>query len=358
MALLLLLPIVPAGHTHPAPAKSQIADGIFLFTTPPYGDVGLDGNAVVIVGRDSVLVFDSNGTPAAAAAVLDEIRKITTHPVRYVVNSHWHWDHWYGTETYLQAFPDLRVIAHEKTRTMMMGPALAFNQPGIDTQLPAYLRSLEKRIEDIAAANPSAPELPKLRALLADDTFFVDQKSHVHLVFPNVTYSDRLEIDLGDRRIQVLHYDRAVTPGDTFLYLPDEKILVTGDLLVNPIAFALSAYPTGWLRTLERMDRLDAMTIVPGHGEPLHDKALLRAHIAVFRELLRQGADAKAKGLSADEAKAAILPGLRSLMVAMTHDDQKLNRDFEVYLVDWYLHRVYDELSGPLTDDIAPIPPS
>ena len=55
---------------------------------------------------------------------------------------------------------------------------------------------------------------------------------------------------------------------------------------------------------------------------------------------------------------AAILPSLHSLMVAMTHDDPKLNRDFEVYLVDWYLHRVYDELNGPLTDDIAPIPSS
>jgi glyoxylase-like metal-dependent hydrolase (beta-lactamase superfamily II) len=160
--LVMLLPIVPAGQTRPAPARTKIADGIFLFTTPPYGDVGLDCNAVVIVGRDSVLVFDSNGTPAAAAAVLGKIRKITPHPVRYVVNSHWHWDHWYGTETYLHAFPDLRVIAHEKTRTMMMGPALAFNQPGIDTRLPAYLRSLEKKIGGIAAANPSAPELPKL----------------------------------------------------------------------------------------------------------------------------------------------------------------------------------------------------
>ena len=47
---------------------------------------------------------------------------------------------------------------------------------------------------------------------------------------------------------------RAVTPGDAFLYLPDEKVLITGDLLVNPISFALSCYPSGWIRTLERLD--------------------------------------------------------------------------------------------------------
>jgi len=239
---------------------------------------------------------------------------------------------------------------------MMMGPALAFNRPGVETQLPAYLQSLEKKIAAAAAADPAAPELPKLRALLDEDRFFLEQKSRVRLVFPDITYDDRLEIRLGDRRVQLLHYDRAVTPGDTFLYLPDDKILVTGDLLVNPIAFALSAYPTGWLRTLERIAALDATTIVPGHGEPLHDSRLLEAHIAVFRELLRQGQEARARGLSADEAKAAILPSLRPFRLEMTHDDPRLNRDFEIYLVDWYLHRVYDELDGPLTDDIAPIP--
>ena len=67
---------------------------------------------------DGVLVFDSNGTPAAAAAVLAGIRKLTDQPVRYVVNSHWHWDHWYGTETYTKAFPDVKIVAHEKTREL------------------------------------------------------------------------------------------------------------------------------------------------------------------------------------------------------------------------------------------------
>ncbi|HEX3704697.1 MAG TPA: MBL fold metallo-hydrolase [Vicinamibacterales bacterium] len=358
LAVMRTLPILASSQTRPAPAVTRIADGVFLFATLPYGDVGLDGNAIAIVGRDGVLVFDSNGTPAASAAVLAGIRAVTPLPVRYVVNSHWHWDHWYGTETYRQAFPDVRVVAHEKTRMMMIGPALAFNQPGIERQLPAYLKAIEQKIAALEATNPSAPDLPTLRARLEEDTFFVHQKTNVHLVFPDTTYADRLTIDLGGRRVQLRHVDRAVTPGDTFLYLPDDRIVVTGDLLVNPIAFALSSYPTGWLRTLEQIDALDAETIVPGHGEPLHTKELLRAHMAVFRELLQRGAEARARGLDPDEAKAAILPQLHDLMIAMTHDDPQLNRDFQVYLVDWYLHRVYDELNGPLTDEIAPIPRS
>ena len=347
--LFVLLCSIPAsGQNRPAPSRTELAPGIFLFTTPPYGDVGLDGNSIAILSRDGVLVFDTNGTPAAAAAVLAEIRTLTDRPVRWIVNSHWHWDHWYGTEIYQQAFPDVRIVAHEKTRELMMGPALEFNRPGIETQLPAYLRNLEQR----AATNPV------LKPLLDEDKFFLDQKARVRHTFPNVTFSDRLSIELGDRHIDVLHYERAVTPGDAFVYLPREKILLAGDLIVNPITFALSGYPSEWLRTLEKIDALEVSTMVTGHGPPLHDKALLHATMDVFRVLLREGKAAKEKGLTPDQAKDAILPGLHDLMVKITGDNASRNDAFRVQLVDWYLHRVYDELDGPLTDAIAAIPPS
>ena len=103
--------------------------------------------------------------------------------------------------------------------------------------------------------------------------------------------------------------------------------------------------------------RLDASVLVPGHGEPLHDKRLLHATMEVFRRLLKGGADAKARGLDPDTAKDTILPGLHDLMAQITGDVPAVNDAFRTQLVDWYLHRVYDELSGPLTDAIAPIPP-
>jgi cyclase len=347
--LVVVLVSIPAtAQNRPAPTRTELAPGIFLFTTASYGDVGLDGNSIAILSRDGVLVFDTNGTPAAAEAVLGEIRALTDRPVRWVVNSHWHWDHWYGTEAYQQAFPDVRIVAHEKTREMMIGPALEFNRPGLEMQLPAYLQNLEKR----AAANPS------LKALLDEDRFFLEQKSRVRHTFPNVTFSDRLNIELGERHIEVRHYGRAVTPGDAFVYLPNEKILLLGDLIVNPITFALSGYPTEWLRTLEQIDALDAATIVTGHGAPLHDTTLLRTTMEVFRVLLREGKAAKARGLDPDQAKAAILPGLHELMVKLTANDPAKNDAFRTQLVDWYLHRVYDELNGPLTDAIAAIPAS
>jgi cyclase len=345
------------GVNRPPPEKVEVAPGIVLFRTAPYGDVGLDGNAVAIVSNAGVLVFDANGTPSAAAAVLAGIRKITPRPVRYVVLSHWHWDHWYGAEVYKAAFPEVKIVAHEKTRAMMAGPAIEFNRPGLESGLPGYVKALEQKLAAVEASAPGESATAALRTRLETARFFLDEKRGVRHTLPDVTFTDRLDITLGERRIQVLSYGRGVTPGDAFLYLPAERVLVTGDLLVNPITFALSCYPTEWVRVLERLERLDVAVTIPGHGEPLADKTLLRATREVFAELLTRGRDAKRRGLDADQARDAIMPAIADLMVRITGNDRGRNDAFKMQLVDWYLHRVYEELDGPLTDAIAPIPP-
>ena len=77
----------------------------------------------------------------------------------------------------------------------------------------------------------------------------------------------------------------------------------------------------------------------------------------VIRTLLKAGKDAQARGLDPDQARDDVFPRLHGLMVTITKDEPTANDQFKTYFVDWYLHRVYDELAGPLTDAIAPIPP-
>jgi glyoxylase-like metal-dependent hydrolase (beta-lactamase superfamily II) len=251
----------------------------------------------------------------------------------------------------------VRIVAHRKTREMMMGPALAFNKPGLDTQLPAYIQGLEKRLTETEATPGAAPaEIARQKSRLAENRFFLEQKRGVRHTFPNVTFTDALDIHMGGRLIQVRHLDRAVTPGDAFLYLPAEKVVVTGDLLVNPVSFALSCYPAGWVRTLEHLEGLDADVVIPGHGEPLRDKQLLRDTLAVFRALRREGAAAWGRGEKIDKARAAAMAAIEAETRRITKGDRSLVQAFEVQLVDWFLHRVYDELAGPLDDTIAPIP--
>ena len=118
--------ITPGGaETRVAVQKVQIADGIYQFITAPDGYVP-NGNSLVIVNENDVLVFDTFSRPSTSRTVLAEIRKITDKPVRYVVNSHHHPDHWSGNEVYAEAFPNLEVIATEQSRQYMLSPAKAW----------------------------------------------------------------------------------------------------------------------------------------------------------------------------------------------------------------------------------------
>lgn len=352
-----LVPATLAAQTRPAPTRVDVADGVYLFQSSAYGDVGLDGNSVVIVGTDGVLVFDSNGTPAGARAVLAEIRKLTSLPVKYLVNSHWHWDHWYGAEAYREAFPALQVITHEKTRQLMAGPAIAFNQPGLDQQLPEHIRAVEQQLAKARSATPPTDTVA-LVAHLAQDRFFLQQKLDTKHTLATITFTDSLTLYLGNRVVKLLHHDRAITPGDTWLYLPGEKIVVLGDLLINPITFALFCYPEGWIRTLEAIDALDAAVLVPGHGAPMKDESLLKATTALLKREHAMVRELKPAGKAVDEIRAAVLadPEVLSLRASITGGVTARNDAFALYLVDWFVRRAMQELDGRLDDSIPRIP--
>jgi glyoxylase-like metal-dependent hydrolase (beta-lactamase superfamily II) len=358
LAALCLLPAVVRAQGRPAPDKLEVAEGVYLFQTAPYGDVGLDGNSVVVVTEAGVLVFDSNGTPEAAAAVLGEIRRITPAPIRYLVNSHWHWDHWYGAEVYKAAFPDLVVITHERTRQLMAGPAIAFNDPGLNEQLPGHIRAVEGQLAKARAATPPSGDVARLEQHVASDRAFLAQKRGVQHTLANLTFRDSLTIHLGPRTIRLLHTDRAITPGDVWLHLPDEKVVVTGDLLINPITFALFCYPSGWIRTLEAIAALDYSVLVPGHGVPLADKQLLRSTLALLVRERTLARESRARGASLEEAKATILADgeVQALRATITGGDARRDGAFALYLVDWFVRRVYQEVDGTLDDSIPRLP--
>ncbi|MFN8669911.1 MAG: MBL fold metallo-hydrolase [Gemmatimonadaceae bacterium] len=340
----------------PAPTVRDLGRGIYLFQTAPYGDVGLDGNSVAIVGRNGVLVFDANGTPAAAESVLVAIRRITPLPVRWLVLSHWHWDHWYGAEVYARAFPGLEIIGHERTRALMAGPAVAFNQPGLDEQLPGHITAVEQRLAQLRQAQDSAAS--RVARHLDTDRFFLAQKRAVRHTLPTRTLTDSLALDLGGRRVVVRHVDRAITPGDVFLHLPDDGVVVTGDLLINPVTFALFCYPTGWMRTLDAIAALRPTLIVPGHGEAMRDTVLLgqtRALLGREYELARGLAQRNVPVAAAKDSVLADAEVQRQREAIIAGDASKREM-FALYLVDWYVRRVYDELRGTLTDSIPRVP--
>lgn len=111
--LTLFLGLVVAASCSQTAQKVQIADGSVQFITAPDGYVP-NGNSLVMVNDNHVLVFDTFIRPCTARAELAEIRKITDKPVRYLVNSHWHPDHWSRNEVFAQEFPNLEILGPRK----------------------------------------------------------------------------------------------------------------------------------------------------------------------------------------------------------------------------------------------------
>jgi glyoxylase-like metal-dependent hydrolase (beta-lactamase superfamily II) len=108
------------------------------------------------------------------------------------------------------------------------------------------------------------------------------------LQLPTLTFDDQLTVDLGNRMVEIRHSGAGDTRGDAWAYLPQEQILVTGDVLVAPVPYFFAGYPEGLARTLHRLMELDVKAIVPGHGDVMHDKAYLRAVLDMVETIVGQ----------------------------------------------------------------------
>ena len=341
---------VEAGAEYGKVAMSKIAAGVYLFTTSRYGDVGFGGNSVGILTDDGVVMFDTSGTPASGQAILSEVRKLTDKPVIYVINSHWHWDHWGGNQVFKAAFPNVQFLSHEKNRDLMMSVAVGWNAPGLAKDLPDYVKYQKEQLAAAEAKHTPEKDLAKKRELLAADENFLEQKRSVTYTFPNATFSESATLYLGTREIRVLHA-RAITPGDTFVYLPKEKILITGDILVSPIPFAVGgSYPQEWTETLQKLNQLETDTIIPGHGEPEHEKSYLQRNLALFQHVMKDVKEARANGLTVDQVKTALINKAKAYAADLALSDDDLP-EFKSYFLEVFVNRACHELEKPLGDN-------
>jgi len=252
---------------------TKLADGVYSIEHKYLNDGNSSGNTTVIIGEREVFVVDSCYRPSSTLEDIAQIRQWTNKPVGYLLNTHFHNDHNNGNRTYLDAFPSPAIIAQEETKKDMdlIQPGNIERAPGeIEAFLAAFRmgRGLDGHKLSEDEKKQYQTMIPGLEQVLAESKTMVYQA-------PTLVFTDKLDIDLGHREVQVKYLGRGNTAGDAIVYLPKEKILVAGDLLVNPIPFTYDGYPTEWAQTLRRMADLDATTIVPGHGSVMHDKIYL-----------------------------------------------------------------------------------
>jgi len=273
----------------------KIADGVYYATgTVP----GLGSNNVVIVNDTDVLIVDTGTSPAAARAFVEDIKKLTDKPIRYVVNTHWHYDHTAGNQIF---GPDVQIIAADYLHQMLATVDVLHREPYLTSQvtnLATRVDTLNKQI----AAEANAPQKAALQKDLADAQRLQQQNNEIKVTPPNVHYSTKMVLNRGGREIDMLFLGRGHTGGDTVVFLPKERIVCTGDLMESRLAYMGDAFFSEWITTLEALKRLDFAVDLPGHGTPFTNKSLITAYQAYLGDLVDQVTKLKSEGVSPDDA--------------------------------------------------------
>ena len=291
----------PAGSTYTGKAFDfrQIVPGVYHAVGT--GALAVGCNASVVVNDDDVLVVDTHMSPGGAWALREELKAITPKPVRYVINTHWHWDHAHGNQIY---GPDVEVIGHEYTRRRL---AAGDSTRGRSWDL--FIGGLPGRIEELRgriAATTDAAERGKLQAQLAVLETQLEGTKAIAVAPPTVTLTDHLTLFRGGREIRLLHLGRGHTGGDVVVFLPKERIVITGDLLVEGTSYIGDSFVPDWIQTLERLRTIDFDTTLPGHGSAFTGKAKIDHFQAYLRDFWSQARALHEAGVPAQDAAARI----------------------------------------------------
>jgi cyclase len=270
----------------------KIADGVY------YATGGGGSNDTIVVNDRDVLLVDDGSTPAAARALLEDIKLITDKPIRYVVNTHFHYDHTDGNSVFS---PDVDIIAHEYVRNAILNFDVLHREPYVTSQgtrVPRLVESLTKQVAD----EKDAAKKAALEKQLAAAQTNLEQLKEIKPTPPNVTYNSKLVLNKGPHEIQLLFLGRGHTGGDTVVFLPKERIVCTGDLMETGVAYMGDAYFDEWVTTLEALKKLDFALVLPGHGTPFSDKGHITAFQSYLTDFTTQVANLRKQGVSAEDA--------------------------------------------------------
>jgi cyclase len=266
-------------------------------------------NTVFIIGKKDVIVVDSNISSAYTREVLAALRKITAKPVRYVVNTHWHEDHIIGNRVYREAFPDVQFIGHRSTLEDLPTVGAA-NRKGTLENGKGFAGFLKKQIEkgeNLAGQKLTEEERLGYTSDIKLIESYLAEAPDFQIILPTVPVEDRLELTDGKRKIEILHLGRAHTGADLVVHLPQEKIVLCGDLIVYPVPLVGStAYPLEYGATLEKLLALGAKIIVPGHGHVMRDDAYLKLMIRLLNSIKRQAESSLARGETLEQMRKSV----------------------------------------------------
>ena len=264
-------------------------------------DSPMENNIVALASEKGLVVIDTTGSPYTASLVRKIIEKeFERSDFLLVINTHHHWDHAWGN----QVFPDAEVIGHELCLSLLAPNSSTLSQ--MTTSAQSRMNSLRKQLKNLATESEEAAELRKQAAF--QERIYKGLSSGFTAVTPVFSFSDRMTLDLGDLTIKMIYFGRAHSGSDIFIQVPEEKLLVTGDLFLDIGWLPLFAGSgeldiPRWIETLSStLDGEDEVVhVIPGHR-----KIWTRDKLNMWRDYivnLWEGVQmARSEGLGLEEA--------------------------------------------------------
>ena len=264
------------------------------------------GNVVLIEQRDGFVLVDSGLNAGNGRAVVRYARSLADKPIKAVMITHWHNDHPQGLSAIRDAYPKVRIIATRQTEAGMLGPE-AFDvgyspSPKWDAAMAKLIdRNKEQLNALLAAPDTAADRKERIKKALAQFDAFAKDFPGTYIVPPTETFERQLTIDDPDVPVRMLYLGRANTEGDAVAWLPKQKIVATGDIVVSPFPFGFGSYSGDWIDTIGKVKALGFTTLIPGHGAPQTDASYLDKLVAALRDLRGQIYPLAKAGMSLDD---------------------------------------------------------
>jgi glyoxylase-like metal-dependent hydrolase (beta-lactamase superfamily II) len=266
-----------------------------------------DPNSGVVIGDESVLVVDTTATPRMARELIHHIRQVTDMPIRQVVLSHYHAVRVLGASAYKEEGCE-HIIASRGTYDLIV----------------------ERGAQDMKSEMERFPRL------------FQAADSIPGLTWPDLTFDGGITLRLGKLEVQVMHLGAGHTAGDTIVWLPQQRILFSGDLVeYGAAAYTGDAHLQEWPTTLDRLRNLKPEKLVPGRGPALENPEQVRSGLDYTQDFVTTLFTCAEKSVAAKRSLKETFLYTRSKM------DPKFGKVFIYeHCLPFDVSRAYDEASG------------
>lgn len=304
----------------------------------------MENNITAIASQKGLVIFDTSGTTSTAKKVRKLIEKeFGRNDWAYVINTHYHWDHAFGN----QVFADTIIIGQEGNPAAMRRDAA-----GIPRRIESLFQNLGRLKSQLDSLETNSEEAGRLRTRRADiSRELADLRAGYKITPPAITFNDRMTLDLGDLTLKLFFFGRAHSGTDIFIQIPEEHLLLTGDIFLDRGWLPLFAGQTEldiprWIDVLHTVldgnDKVDV--VIPGHQE-LWSWEKLDMWRDYIVDLWAGVQTAKRNGLSLDDVLKQFPLGEKYFYLKeLGHDDNELQR-FQTRNIQAFWRQLFESVA-------------